>query len=124
MLMKNIEIYDNATKLAKAFGDDGLHLPMKINFYLQKNKKILMDLSQEIEESRIKIAQKYGVLNEEGTSYNIPEENIEEASKELSDLFDLEQDIHIYTIQMDQIPDHVELSTLQMEAMLFMIVEE
>lgn len=123
MLMKNIEIYDVATKLANAFGDDGLQLPMKLNFYLQKNKKTLVSLSQEIEEARIKIAATYGVLNEEGTSYTIPEEKIDEASKELEDLFNLEQEVHIYMIQMDQIPDHVELSTTQMEAMLFMIEE-
>lgn len=124
MLMKNIEIYDAATKLASAFGDDGLQLPMKLNFYLQKNKKVLMELSTEIEEARIKIAATYGDLNEEGTQYIIPEEKIEAASKELDDLFGLKQEVHIYTVQMDQIPDHVELSTSQMEAMLFMIVEE
>ena len=121
MLMKNIEIYNVATKLANAFGDDGLYLPMKLNFYLQKNKKTLIELSKEVEEARIAIAAKYGALNEEGTSYNIPDENIEEASKELNDLFELEQEVKIYMIQMNQIPDHVELSTTQMESMLFMI---
>ena len=82
-----------------------------------------MDLSKEIEDARLQIAAKYGVLNEEGTSYNIPEENIEEASKELSDLFSLEQEVNIYTIKMEQLPEHIELSTAQMEAMLFMIDE-
>ena len=121
MLMKNIEIYHNAMQLANAFVGDDVHLPMKINFYMQKNKKVLMDLSKEIEDARLQIAAKYGVLNEEGTSYNIPEENIEEASKELSDLFSLEQEVNIYTIKMEQLPEHIELSTAQMEAMLFMI---
>ena len=121
MLMKNIEIYENAMKFANAFGDNDMYLPMKLNFYLQKNKKTFMDLSKDIEEARVKIAAEYGVLNEEGTSYNIPEDKIAEASKELDDLFDLEQEVKLYTIKMEQIPEHVELSTTQMEAILFMI---
>lgn len=123
MLMTNIEIYNNAMQLANAFTGDDVHLPMKINFYMQKNKKVLMDLSKEIEDARVQIAAKYGVLNEEGTSYNIPEDKVEEASKELNDLFSLEQEVHIYTINMEQLPEHIELSTAQMEAMLFMIDE-
>lgn len=124
MFMKNIEIYEIATQLTNAFKEDDLHLPMKLNFYLQKNKKVLIELSKEIEESRIKIAAKYGVLNEEGTLYNIPEENLTQASQELDDLFHLEQDVHIYTIRANQISDDIKLSTSQMEAMLFMIEED
>lgn len=121
MLMKNIEIYDSAMKFANAFEDSNMYLPMKLNFYLQKNKKTLMELSRDIEEARIKIASEYGELTEDGSSYNIPESKIAEASKELSDLFELEQEVNIYKIQMDQIPEHVELSAAQMEAILFMI---
>ena len=123
MLMKNLEIYDVATKLANAFNGDDVHLPIKVNFYLQKNKKALINLSQDIEEARTKIAATYGVLNEEGTSYIISEEKIAEASKELEDLFNLEQEVHIYKIQLEQIPEHIELSTAQMEALLFMVEE-
>ena len=121
MLMKNIEIYDSAMKFANAFEDSNMYLPMKLNFYLQKNKKTLMELSRDIEEARIKIASEYGKLTEDGSSYSIPESKIAEASKELNDLFELEQEVNIYKIQMDQIPEHVELSTAQMEAILFMI---
>lgn len=121
MLMKNIEIYDSAMKFANAFEDSNMYLPMKLNFYLQKNKKTLMELSKDIEEARIKIASEYGELTEDGSSYNIPESKIAEASKELNDLFELEQEVNIYKIQMDQIPEHVELSAAQMEAILFMI---
>lgn len=121
MLMKNIEIYDSAMKFANAFEDSNMYLPMKLNFYLQKNKKTLMELSRDIEEARIKIASEYGELTEDGSSYNIPESKIAEASKELNDLFELEQEVNIYKIQMDQIPEHVELSAAQMEAILFMI---
>lgn len=123
MRLKNIEIYNLAIKLAEVFGDDNMYLPMKLNFYLQKNKRILTELSRDIEESRLKIAQQYGVLNEEGTSFNIPEDKIPEASKELEDLFELEQEVNLYTVKVNNISDDIKLTTAQMEAMLFMIVE-
>ena len=38
MLMKNSEIYNYAQALTEAFRDNNQRLPVKINFYLQKNK--------------------------------------------------------------------------------------
>ena len=69
MLMKNSEIYNYAQALIEAFQDNTQRLPVKINFYLQKNKKTLLDLSQDIEQSRMEIAQNYGVLTEDRTAY-------------------------------------------------------
>lgn len=123
MLMKNSEIYNTVMKITEAFGNENIYLPMKLNFYLQKNKRTLIDLSKDIEESRLKIAQEYGILSEDGTIFNIPEDKVAEASKELSDLFDLEQEVNIYTISADIIPNDIKLTTSQMEAMLFMIEE-
>lgn len=123
MLMKNSEIYNTAIKIAEAFRDENMYLPMRLNFYLQKNKKVLMDLSKDIEESRLKIIEEYGILNEDGMTFNIPEDKVAEASKELADLFDLEQEVNIYTISADIIPNDIKLTTSQMEAMLFMIEE-
>ena len=123
MLMKNNEIYNTAIKIAEAFRDENMYLPMRLNFYLQKNKKVLMDLSKDIEESRLKIIEEYGILNEDGMTFNIPEDKVAEASKELADLFDLEQEVNIYTISADIIPNDIKLTTSQMEAMLFMIEE-
>jgi hypothetical protein len=46
---------------------------------------------------------------------------MEEASKELNDLFNLEQDVQIYTINIDSFGDDLTITTAQMEAIMFMI---
>jgi hypothetical protein len=121
MKLTNNEIYVYANALAGAFDDKEQKLPIKINFYLQKNKNKLIEIAQEIEQSRVEIAQTYGVLNEEGTQYVIPQEKMEEAQKELSDLFSLEQEVQIYTINIDNFSDDLTITTAQMEALMFMI---
>lgn len=121
MLMKNSEIYNYAQALTEAFRDNNQRLPVKINFYLQKNKKTLLNLSQDIEQSRMEIAQNYGILNEEGTAYNIPEENISIVNTEIQDLFNIEQEVPIYKVSIDSFSDDLTLTTAQMEAIMFMI---
>ena len=121
MLMKNSEIYSYAQALTEAFQDNNQRLPVKINFYLQKNKKTLLSLSQDIEQSRMDIAQTYGTINENGTAYNIAEENIVAANNEIQDLFNIEQEVPIYMVSIDSFNDDLTLTTAQMEAILFMI---
>ena len=121
MKLTNQKIYDYASQLAEAFGDGSQKLPIKINFYLQKNKKLLLELAEGIEESRLSIAQAYGELNEEGTQYVVKPENVETVQKELVDLFTLEQEVDIYTINIDSINEDITLTTGQMEALMFMI---
>jgi hypothetical protein len=77
MKFTNQEIYDYAVGLTEAFSDSTQKLPIKINFYLQKNKKILRELSADIEMAREDIIRTYGVLNEETGFYQIPKENLE-----------------------------------------------
>lgn len=121
MLMKNSEIYNYAQALTEAFRDNNQRLPVKINFYLQKNKRVLLDLSQDIEHSRMDIAQNYGTLTEDGTAYNIPDENISAANTEIQDLFNIEQEVPIYKVSIDSFSDDLTLTTAQMEAIMFMI---
>ena len=121
MKMKNSEIYNYAQALIEAFRDNNQRLPVKINFYLQKNKKTLLSLSQDIEQSRMEIAQNYGILNEEGTAYNIPEENISIVNTEIHDLLIIEQEVPIYKVSIDSFSDDLTLTTAQMEAIMFMI---
>jgi hypothetical protein len=116
----NNEIYNYATLLGDAFNNSELYLPVKINFYLQKNITAITELAKSIEDSRMKIAQHYGKMNEDGQGFQIPPENIEQASKELEDLFNLEQEVKIYTIKLDTFDD-TQISTKQMQAILFMI---
>lgn len=121
MKLTNNEIYNCATKLASEFKDTKQVLPVKINFYLQKNKKLLLELAQDIEQARMQIAQTYGKYNEETQNYSIDPERVAEANKELNDLFTLEQDVNICMINFANIDDNLSLTTGQMEAMMFMI---
>lgn len=121
MKMTNNEIYSHANQLMTAFQDGSQKLPIKVNFYLQKNKSALLALAQDIEKSRVEIAENYGSLDVETNQYVIPAEKIEAASKELEDLFSLEQEVQIYTINIDSLSDDLAMTTAQMEAIMFMI---
>lgn len=121
MLLTNQEIYNYAIALNTAFVDDTQRLPVKINFYLQKNKNILLTMAQEIEESRMEIVREYGSLDEESGQYIIPKESVDAASKELEDLFALEQEVNICKIDINSFNDDIMFTTGQMEAIMFMI---
>lgn len=121
MTMTNNEIYTYTRQLMDAFSDGEQKLPIKINFYLQKNKNTLLALAQDIERSRLEIAQSFGTLDDAGEQYVIPSDKLAEASKELEDLFNLEQDVAIHKISIDSLNDDLMLSAAQMEALMFMI---
>ena len=121
MKLTNKQIYDYAIAVMEAFKDSDQKLPIKINFYLQKNKKMLLELGQDIENSRMEIIREYGVLDKETNQYIIPSEKIEVANKELTDLLELEQEVNLYIINIDNLSDDYSLTTGQMEAIMFMI---
>ena len=121
MKLKNSEIYTYAQELMTQFGQDcSLRLPAKINYWLQKNIKKIQALGQEIDESRVEIARNYGKINEDGTAYQIPPENLEAAQTELTELFDIEQDVPIHQFDIDEF-NNIELEFAQMSAIEFMI---
>ena len=122
MKMTNTEIYTYAMKMAEAFTDETQRLPVKVNFYLQKNKNTLITLAQDIEASRMEIVRNYGTPNPDNDGqYIIAADKVAEAQKELSDLLALEQEVNIYTVNIDNIPDDLALTTGQMDAIMFMI---
>ena len=121
MSMTNNEFYMYTRQLMDAFQDGEQKLPIKIIFYLQKNKNTLLGLAQDIEKARLEIAQNYGTLDDAGEQYVIPNDKLAEASKELEDLFNLEQDVAIHKISIDSLNDDLMLSAAQMEALMFMI---
>jgi hypothetical protein len=123
MTLKNSEIYNYANALAQEFGQQEVKLPLKVNFYLQKNLKELVALAQDIEQQRVSIASEYGTLNEETQQYEIPPENIDSATRKLNELFNLTQDVKIYKVKLDAFGD-TDISNAQMQALLFMIDEE
>lgn len=121
MKLTNNQIYTYATDLAAAFQDTEQKLPVKINFYLQKNKNLLIQLAQDIEKNRIDLLSQYGTLDMETNRFTLDPDKIDLASKELNDLFSLEQEVNIYTVNIDNFGDELSLTTGQMEALLFMI---
>ena len=121
MKMTNNEIYTHARVLMEVFQDGEQKFPIKVNFYLQKNKATLLALAQDIEKSRLEIAQNYGELDEKGEQYVISNEKMPAAAKELEDLFALEQEVQIYKINIDNLSDDLVLTAAQMEALMFMI---
>lgn len=120
MKLTNQKIYQYAINLM-AFNIEG-KLPVRINFFLQKNIQIIQNLAQEIETARLEIARHFGELNEEGTTYNISPEKMTAAQQELTDLFNLEQEVNIHIFGLDDF-DGIELTTQQLSAIMFMIEE-
>ena len=121
MTLTNNQIYTYARQLLEVFQDGEQKLPIKVNFYLQKNKNTLTALAQDIEKTRLQIAETYGILNEESEQYIVPEDKVEAATRELDELFSLEQEVMIYKVNIDAFNDSLVLSTAQMEALMFMI---
>ena len=118
--MTNLEIYTTTSRLMEAFHDNEQKFPVKMNFFLQKNKRTLLTFAQEIEEVRMQIARTYGTESGDG-NFAIAPENIEAAQNELNQLFTIEQDIDIKKISFDDLDPNMELTSAQMEALMFMI---
>ena len=95
-------------------------LPIRINFFLQKNIQTLTAAAQEIETARVEIARSYGELSESGEQFVIPDEHIPTVNKELNDLFSLEQDLPIHIFKLEDFDD-IELTYEQMSAIMFLI---
>jgi hypothetical protein len=119
--MLNSEIYAYANALVESFQDSTQRLPIKINFYLQKNRETLIALAREIEESRMEIIKAHAKVDDEG-NYNIADEKeLVLAQNELNELLSLEQEVQIYKVNIDNLPDDIILTTGQMEVLMFMI---
>jgi hypothetical protein len=124
MKLTNNEIYSHANRLLVEFSNSAeLKLPIKINFYLQKNIQTLKALALEIEENRMSIVANYGKMNKETSSYEILPDKVADAQKELADLLSLEQEVQIYMIDINHLDDNVILTMSQMDALMFMIQE-
>ncbi len=124
MKLTNLQIYNHASALLEEFSPEcDLKLPVRINFFLQKNIQTLTTLGKEIETARLTIVQQYGSLNEDGSSYTIPNDKVAVASAELEELLTLEQDVVIRTFKLSDF-DNVDLSYKQMNALMFMIEDE
>lgn len=121
MKLTNQQIYNYAQAL-RAFSID-IKLPVRINFFLQKNIQTIMNATEEIEKARLGIGAQFGVINEAQNGYDIPAENMETVNRELNDLFSLEQEINLHMFKLDDF-DGIELTYQQMSAIMFMVEED
>lgn len=123
MKFTNYQIYQYANELYGIFNNKEIYIPVKANFLIQKNIQILVAAAQEIEKARLDIVKHYGDLTGDNQQYTIPPAKIKEASEELNDLFNIEQELPIRTFTIDAL-GNAEFSTAQMQAIMFMISEE
>ena len=122
MKLTNNTIYQIVNSAYNLF-DNNTYIPAKANFFIQRNLNKLAAAAQEIEKARLEVAKHYGELNAEARQYIIPQDKIEQASKEIEDLFNIEQDIDIKTITIEDL-GNLELTTTQMQILMFMIADE
>lgn len=114
----NNSIYTMAS--SKAFVDFKSYIPAKANFAIQKNFGVLAAAAQEIETARLEVAKHYGVLDEDGSKYTIPDENIEIVSNEIADLLNDTQELDIRMIKIEDL-GAAEFTPAQMQMIMFMI---
>lgn len=118
MKMDNGLIYQHALNLNEALNDNDIQMPVAVLFSIEKNKQTLMTVAQDVEKYRMDIIKKYG--KEVNGNYNVPQDKIEIANKELQDLFSIEQEVNIYKFNIEDLGD-IKLTSNQMNAILFMI---
>lgn len=124
MILKNKEIIEYFELLKKSFDNNSKYLPAKISFIIQKNIKLLKELSEEIYSARNNIIQNYGMPDDKEQDYFIISEDKKEiAQKELDDLVEMEQEVNILKLKFSDI-ENLEFTMNQMEALMFMIEEE
>ena len=123
MKLTNLTIYQMANTLAPIANDNKIYIPAKANFFIQRNISKLAAAAQEIEKTRIDIANHYGALDEESGNYKIPDDKMATAAKELQDLFDIEQELDIKKIKIEDL-GNAEFTAAQMQSLMIMIDDE
>ena len=122
MILTNNQIFKYAQDMINFLQDKTIYIPAKTNFYIQKNIKTLQSASADIDEARIKIAEHYGTYNQKDNIYIVEPSNIDQASKEMDELFALSQDLDIKPIKLSEL-DGINFTTQQMQTLMFMIEE-
>lgn len=123
----NQDILLCAERLNKNFLDPNkdIELPIRINFYLQKNIKTFLTAAQEIDEMRLKIGEKYGQYDFDSGAFIISDiEKRKLANEEIQNLLSLDQILEIYMVSLKELEQDTKLTVAQMNAMLFMIDDD
>ena len=121
--MTNKEIIQNYNNLSILRGHD-ISFPARVSFIITQNIRKLQPIFEDYENAKMIIARKYGypAPGQPGT-YNIPEERIEDAQKEIDELNDVDHDIKFLKIKLENI-ESLQLSIQDMEALYPMLEED
>lgn len=117
--LTNGEIYTCAVNLMNDFPENDTYMPAAIAYSIQKNKTTLMTLGEEIEKSRLSIIQHYQ-LDQLKDGDEVDSSVVEKANKELLDLLNIEQEVKIYTFNIEDLND-IKITSGQMQALMVMI---
>ena len=91
---------------------------------LQKNMNALVAMAQELDQEKNNIVLKYGTVDaEDPNKVNLSPDVLDDANKELADLFALEQEVAVNVIELDWF-DGIEMTPQQLAAITFMIKDE
>ena len=121
---QNQHIYTIRHLLVSSFNEiDNQYIQEKVKFLFQKNKQTRIELAKEIENARISRVKHFGVLNEETNNFDVPTDKVDEANAEILELFNIEQEVNVYKINLDELDD-LKFTSQQMEALMFMIEYE
>lgn len=113
-----IQLYELLNKTF--YGNPDAYIPVKVGFCIKRNSEKLRQLSEEIEEHRLEICDRYGTLSEDGSQYEFTDDKKEEAEAELLALYNLTQEIDLYQVSLEDIED-VKLTMEQIDFMSIMI---
>lgn len=117
--LTNNEIYSYALALMNDFSESDAYMPAAVAYSIQKNKTTIVGLGEEIEKSRLSIIQHYE-LDQLQEGDEVDPAIVEKANAELMDLLNIEQEVKIYTFDIEALND-VKLTSAQMQAIMFMI---
>lgn len=97
--IKNGEVYEAIKPLQELIK---LKLPVKLGYNLARNATKFMERAKAVEETRITLVEKYGVI-EDGTNKPIVKEdnpNYDKFMDELNELFDIEEDMIFQKVRL------------------------
>lgn len=121
-LFTNGELYSLSQNLIENPIKEDTYIPIKLNFYIQKNIETIMSEYQKIEKHRINIVKHYGEFDDK-CQITIPQDKIMEVNAELDTLSEIKQEVDLHMLTLDDIQD-LQLSTGELKSIMFMIEEK
>ena len=118
----NAQIFALSNKLEAALNTETRYMPARISYFIHKNRTNLAEQMALIEKTRADIIQHYGTMDVTTGAYNVPEDKLVDANKELTELLNIELDFEVSMIKLSDL-EAIDFTLEQMDALSFMIEE-